>query len=72
MICVVLTNWNYSATLSRTYFNSFETALTIVAYYLWLVRHRLSWADLGSRALVVVAFSSRPTSIMLWALIWPY
>lgn len=66
--------------LSRTYFNSFETSLNIIAFYYWIkgfskeIQFASSFmsADLISRVVVIIGYVSRPTSVILWALIWPY
>lgn len=71
-VAVVFCNWFYAGMLSRMYANSFETALTIIAFYLWISRKDNQQNDYLSRLIVIVAYVSRPTSILLWALIWPY
>ena len=69
---LILTNWYYFASLNRTYLNSAQTCLTIISFYLWLTRTENKYNDLISRILVTISFSIRPTSIILWAIVWPY
>lgn len=59
----------------RTYFNSFETALTVISFYYWISNTRLGssgYKDFMNRAIATINYVSRPTSIMVWALLWPY
>lgn len=75
MLLCVFGNWYYASTLVRIYFNSFETGLTVIAYYYWLINDRLgsnNVKDLINRAIVSIAYVSRPTSVMAWSFIWPY
>jgi hypothetical protein len=68
---LILSNWFYFAMMNRTYINSIETCLTVVAYYLWLNREKGKKYDLLSRIIVGLNFIIRTTSIIVWAVIWP-
>jgi hypothetical protein len=70
-ICL-LTNWYYFSMLNRIYINSAETCLAVVAFYFWVTREENKVNDYVSRAVVMVSFSLRPTSLFMWAVIWPY
>jgi hypothetical protein len=35
---LILTNWFYFSMMNRTYINSIETCLTVIAFYYWLAR----------------------------------
>lgn len=37
-ILSVFVNWYYASALTRTYFNSFETCLTVVGFYFWITK----------------------------------
>ena len=69
---LILTNWYYFALLNRTYLNSAETCLTVISFYLWLTRKENKCNDFISRILVTISFAIRPTSIIMWAIVWPY
>lgn len=70
-VCL-LTNWYYFSSMNRTYINSAETCLTMAAFYFWVTRKQAKWNDLISRMIVVLCFVTRPTSIIVWAIVWPY
>lgn len=44
----------------------------MIAFYFWLVREEATINDYISRGLVIVNFSLRPTSLFVWAVVWPY
>ena len=71
-LLLLTTNWYYFSTLNRTYSNSAETALLVIAFYYWLRRGQKTRYDLISRVIVGVSFVVRPTSIIPWVVIWPY
>jgi hypothetical protein len=72
-VCLcMLTNWYYFSMLNRIYSNSVETCLAVISFYFWATREERKINDYISRFLVVINFSLRPTSLFLWALIWPY
>ena len=71
-LLIMTTNWYYFSMLNRTYSNSAETALTIAAFYFWLIRGHRTRYDYISRLLVILCFTIRPTSIIPWAVIWPF
>lgn len=58
--------------ISRTYVNATEAMLTLVAYYYWVRRAENRWNDVLSRSIVIFGFVLRGTSIMFWAIVWPY
>lgn len=64
--------WATMTLISRTYINSTEALLTLIAYYYWMKRAEKPQNDLISRAIVVFAFVMRGTSLMFWAIVWPY
>ena len=68
---LILTNWFYFSMMNRTYINSIETCLSVVAFYFWLTRSESKSHDLISRVIVGLCFIIRTTSIILWAVIWP-
>jgi hypothetical protein len=35
---LLLTNWFYFSMMNKTYINSIETCLTVIAFYYWLIR----------------------------------
>lgn len=75
MLIFVFSNWYYASCLSRTYNNSFETCLTIISFYFWISNSRQgenNAKDLINRMIVTISYVSRPTSIMLWTILWPY
>lgn len=75
MLVVLFGNWAYCATMVRTYANSFETCVTIISFYFWFTNGRNGnegYKDVYNRALAIVAYVARPTSIMIWAILWPY
>ena len=73
-------SYGWTCTQSRTYFNSFETTMTVIAFYYWLksinkeiiFHSKYISTDLISRFIVVLCYISRPTSLILWAIVWPY
>lgn len=69
---LILSNWFYFSMMNRTYINSIETCLAVISYYFWLIRDRGQKYDFFSRILVGLNFIIRTTSILLWAVIWPY
>lgn len=68
----LLTQWYYFAMLNRTYINSAETCLAVISFYFWTTRENSKINDYISRLLVVINFCERPSSLFLWAVIWPY
>lgn len=68
---LILANWFYFSMMNRTYINSIETCLSVVAFYFWLTRSESKGHDLISRVIVGLCFIIRTTSIILWAVIWP-
>jgi hypothetical protein len=64
--------WGTMTLISRTYINATEAMLTLVAYYLWVRRAENKKNDLISRIIVIFGFVMRGTSIMFWAIVWPY
>lgn len=69
---LILSNWFYFSMMNRTYINSIETCLAVISYYFWLIRDRGQKYDILSRIIVGLNFIIRTTSILLWAVIWPY
>ena len=69
---LILSNWFYFSMMNRTYINSIETCLSVIAYYLWLIREKRYKYDMLSRTIVGLNFIIRTTSILVWAVIWPY
>lgn len=66
------TSWFSLTMMSRVYINSFETLITLAAFYFWNLRHSNPRLDHLSRALAILNFVVRGTSVMFWAIIWPY
>lgn len=58
--------------MNRTYINSIETCLTVISFYYWLIRDKGQRYDILNRILVGLNFIIRTTSLLLWAVIWPY
>jgi hypothetical protein len=72
-VCLLLlTNWYYFSMLNRIYINSAETCLSVISFYFWTTREENKVNDYISRLFVVINFSLRPTSLFMWAVIWPY
>lgn len=71
VIMFFMCNWFYLGTMSRTYMNGFETSLTIVAFYYWLNRENNA-NDIISRVIVWFCYLVRATSLIFWAVVWPY
>lgn len=72
---LVFGNWYWASALVRTYFNSFETAVIVVGFYYWVVGARLGHTDKNdilNRLCATVGYVARPTSLVVWALLWPY
>lgn len=75
MLVAIFGNWYYASTMVRTYFNSFETVAAIIGMYYWLKSGTIginNRQDLICRVIAIISYVSRPTSIMIWAIVWPY
>lgn len=44
----------------------------MVGFYLWNIRKKVWWADGVSRLLAIINFVLRGTSVLFWAVVWPY
>ena len=72
MLILNYLSWFSLSMMSRTYVNSFETLLTLIAFYFWNLRIENRKYDLVSRAIAIFNFVVRGTSVMFWAVVWPY
>lgn len=75
MLLCVFGNWYYASTLIRIYYNSFETGLTVIAYYFWFTNGKVgnnNIKDLINRTIVGISYVTRPTILIAWAFLWPY
>ena len=72
LLVINYTSWFSLTIISRSYIQSFEATLTLIAFYAWNLR-KIYWKmDYLSRSIVVMSFVVRSTCIMFWAVIWPY
>ena len=44
----------------------------MISFYLWFTREEGKYRDLVNRILVTITFAMRPTSLVIWGIIWPY
>jgi hypothetical protein len=72
IILLNYTSWFSLAIMSRTCINSSEVMLLLVGFYLWNIRTKVWWADNLSRLLAIFNFVLRGTSVLFWAVVWPY
>lgn len=66
------TSWFSLSIISRSYIQSFEATLTLIAFYLWNCKRKQPNLDYISRCIVILTFVVRSTCMMFWAVIWPY
>ncbi len=52
--------------------NSAQALCVVIAFYFWLKREDDPKNDIISRVFTVIGFMSRLTTILTWAIIWPY